>query len=550
MIGVIASLSEHSVITEFFELFKTPWEFYRSERRYEVILCCGNTDLPENNGKLVVIYAGEKLPFDVDHEIQIASAQKETRILFHGKVQIPIYGRSVTFRQTPNSDNGVADSCHSAMHFDQQKGRKLARIGYDLFGEIRVLLTAGQPTANASIPALELHIAVLRDLIIASGLPLVEIPAVPAGYRFIACLTHDVDHPAIRRHKLDHTIFGFVYRAVVNSFINSLRGRQPLRSMLRNWLAALKLPLVYLNLAKDFWSDFDRYPELEGGLHSSFFVIPFKDYPGRAAQGFAPARRASRYCASDIVGQIQTLKSAGCEIGLHGIDAWLDSSRGLEELEEVRRITGAKNVGVRMHWLYQNEKSQVTLEEAGADYDSTVGYNETVGYRAGTTQSYKPLGTIRLLELPLHVMDTALFFGGHLDLSPEEARERVQSIIENADRFGGCVTVNWHDRSIAPERLWDDFYARLVDELRARKAWFSTASQVVSWFRKRRSATFESPSTDSRALSVKIPVAGDSELPGLWLRIHRPGEPPQDTVIREIMSERAPDISFSGSLSI
>ena len=30
MIGVIADPAEHDVVREFFELFKTPWEFYRS----------------------------------------------------------------------------------------------------------------------------------------------------------------------------------------------------------------------------------------------------------------------------------------------------------------------------------------------------------------------------------------------------------------------------------------------------------------------------------------------------------------------------------------
>ena len=30
--------------------------------------------------------------------------------------------------------------------------RLVARIGYDLFGEVRTLLTAGQPARNASLP--------------------------------------------------------------------------------------------------------------------------------------------------------------------------------------------------------------------------------------------------------------------------------------------------------------------------------------------------------------------------------------------------------------
>ena len=70
-------------------------------------------------------------------------------------------------------------------------------------------------------PTLDLHIAVLRDLIVASGAPLVEIPPVPEGYRFIACLTHDVDHPSIRQHRFDHTMFGFLYRAVVHSLVKN-----------------------------------------------------------------------------------------------------------------------------------------------------------------------------------------------------------------------------------------------------------------------------------------------------------------------------------------
>ena len=192
------------------------------------------------------------------------------------------------------------------------------------------------------------------------------------------------------------------------------------------------------------------------------------------------SHRAAHYGAGDISGQIRTLVSAGCEIGLHGIDAWADSSRACEELEEIRKIAGTPEIGVRMHWLYFDDQSPVTLERAGASYDSTVGYNETIGYRAGTTQAYGPLGTSRLIELPLHVMDTALFFPSYLHLSPAEARKRVGGMIDDAIRFGGCLTVNWHDRSIAPERLWGDFYVDLVAELKARGAWLTTAGERIS----------------------------------------------------------------------
>ena len=519
MIGVAANPTYHSVIREFFELFKTPWEFYRSGRQYELLLGDGTTDLEERAARVVLIFAAETLPCDSADQVDKMCRGNASRFLVYKGVQIPIYGSCITF---PGKEQGLlvdAESHETAAYTERHRGRVFARVGYDLFHEIRTLLTEGQPTSNAAIPTLDLHIAVLRDLIVATGTPLMEIPPVPEGHRFIACLTHDIDHPSIRKHVFDHTMFGFLYRAVIHSLINVLGRRAPVRQLLTNWTAALKLPFVHLGLAEDFWQDFDRYPKLEAGQCSSFFVIPFEGDRGRTGEGSAPKERAAAYGASDIAGQIHTLMRAGCEIGLHGIDAWCDPTRGREELDEIRRITGIRDIGVRMHWLYADQRSPATLEKAGADYDSSVGYNETAGYRAGTTQVYKPLEAARLLELPLHIMDTALFFPGHLKLSNDEANTVVDAIIDNAIRFGGVVTVNWHDRSIAPERLWGDFYVQLVEKLKNQGAWFATASDAVRWFRKRRSATFERPDGDSETV-LRTALEEAPKLPGLLVRIH------------------------------
>jgi len=213
--------------------------------------------------------------------------------------------------------------------------------------------------------------------------------------------------------------------------------------------------------------------------------------------------------------------SAGFEIGLHGIDAWHDVSNGSAELEKIRQIVGRQEIGVRMHWLYYDEQSPVTLEQAGAIYDSTVGYNETIGYRSGTTQVYKPLGAKRLLEVPLHVMDTALFYPSYLNLSYEDAWKQVSAIIRNAIHLGGCITVNWHDRSIAPERQWGHFYEEMIEELRTQGARFLTAAQVASWFRMRRSAVFENVTWESDRVRATIAVSASANVPRLQLRVHQ-----------------------------
>ena len=165
-------------------------------------------------------------------------------------------------------------------------------------------------------------------------------------------------------------------------------------------------------------------------------------------------RRAASYAPADIADDLNKLLCANCEIAVHGIDAWRDSAKGRNERERIRKITGIPVAGIRMHWLYFNPQSPLTLEKAGFSYDSTVGYNETIGYRAGTSQVFKHPDVDHLLELPLHIMDTALFYPSYMNLSDEQAGAAMLPLIENVTRFGGVLTINWHDRSLGPERLW------------------------------------------------------------------------------------------------
>jgi hypothetical protein len=520
MIGVVANPDEHELVREFFELFKTPWEFYRSEQQYEVALLAREDESRHGvSADLIVVYSGRAHSFDEVEEIEVTSRQKCGALSYNGR-RLPIYGDNITFR-----DKGVCllkdEESQQSVGFLAKSGSKaFARIGYDLFQEVRMLLQDGQPPENAGIPTLEMHIAVLRDLIVGSGIPFVEVPPIPGGHTFIACLTHDVDHPSIRRHKWDRTMVGFLYRAVIGSVFGVLRGRIPVRHLCANWAAAVRLPFVYLGLAKDFWYGFDRYLAIEKGLDSTFFVLPFKDEPGKTASGRAPRIRASRYGAADIAERLQTFVSAGREIGLHGIDAWIDDAKGQEEMAQITNITGAKNIGVRMHWLYFDENSPAALERAGFSYDSTVGYNETIGYRAGTTQVYKPLQAHHLLELPLHVMDTALFYPGYLDLTFEEADRRIGEIVDYARQFGGAITFNWHDRSIAPERLWGKFYTNVISKLKQKGAWCTSAGNAVSWFQSRRSVVFERADQGLEVARRGIALEARKGVPGLRLRVY------------------------------
>jgi hypothetical protein len=295
--------------------------------------------------------------------------------------------------------------------------------------------------------------------------------------------------------------------------------------MWSNWLAAARLPFVQLGLFPDIWRGFDRYLTMEAGRPSTFFVIPEKDNRGRTRDGSGPRMRACRYELKEIAPILAGIASNGCGVALHGLNAWLGANEGRREkiLFSQQLASIPMENGVRMHWLCFDESSPAALEAAGFAYDSSVGYNETVGYRAGTTQVYRPIGTKALLELPLHIMDTALFFPSFLNLSEPEAYRLAVGLMEDFTRFGGVLTLNWHDRSISAERQWGQLYMSLLKELQVRGAWFATTTQAIEWFQMRRSAVIES----TTLLSGEIRILGqitspERNLPPLTIRIHKP----------------------------
>ena len=519
MIGVIANKIEHSVVAEFFELFKTPWEFWRPGTRYDVLLC-SNSPVPDNDARLVLLYGSQQQEFDRRRGMKTQSVQGFQFVSFRSE-RIPIYGICLLFDDQGNKVT-THQGTNAAVAISTASGTQaVVRLGFDLFEEVNHLLTKGQPAQLAGIPTLELHISLLRELIVSHGVTLIEIPPVPAGYRFIVSLTHDVDHPGLRHHVCDHTMFGFLYRALVCSVIDFCRGRRSLRQVATNWKAALSLPLVFAGLTRDFWNQVDRYLELERDLPSTFFVIPTKGDAGVDPHGRIRAKRASQYALADIADGLKKLLSANREIAVHGIDAWRDSAKGFTECKHIQKITGEAETGVRMHWLYFDSQAPAALEKAGFSYDSTVGYNETIGYRAGTTQVFKHLEVEHLLELPMHIMDTALFYPSYMNLPNSGARAAMLPLIENVTQFGGVLTINWHDRSLGPERLWGDPYLALLSDLRTRTPWFATALQTVSWFRTRRAASFARTTQDRGSVRVRSamdPTAGD--LPSLTLRVY------------------------------
>jgi hypothetical protein len=519
LIGVISKPGQRTVVEEFFELFKTPWEFYAPGRAYDVVVATAD-DVPDVETGCLVIYGAETKPSDARYGITADSRHRGVCLDCEGTL-LPIYGELLTFGRGGTAVPCVTSAAGVAgLRVDGADGTVI-RLGYDVFDEVQRLLSAGQPVAYAHVPSLDLHIAMLRRWIVDARIPLLEVASAPAGHTFFACLTHDIDFVGIRRHRLDHTMWGFLYRSIVGAIRNFARGRLSLTRLLKTWRAVASLPFVYLGWAKDFWNPFEWYLQVEHNLPTTYYLIPFKRRAGDHVFGRDAARRGTAYDVTDrdLEPWMAALIEAGCELGVHGIDAWHSVDKGREELARVAAITGQSHVGIRMHWLLGDANTPSALERAGYAYDATSGYNETVGYRAGTTQVFRPLGAQTLLELPLHIQDGALFYPQRLDLSEPEAERRCRQLIDRAKTLGGVVTVVWHDRSHGPERFWDDFYINLVQALKSVGARFGTAAQVVTWFRSRREVQFESLE-DARGTRIRLRYDGGTIQPPLRIMLH------------------------------
>src|SRR5687767_6290269 len=102
-IGVVARPEDHGVVREFFELFKAPWELYRSGAEYDVVLQADGVSLP-SSARLVVVYGGGSTAFDEACRRLPGRTRKNVMVSCEG-TPLPIYGRCVSI----SPDAGIPD---------------------------------------------------------------------------------------------------------------------------------------------------------------------------------------------------------------------------------------------------------------------------------------------------------------------------------------------------------------------------------------------------------------------------------------------------------
>jgi len=161
-----------------------------------------------------------------------------------------------------------------------------------------------------------------------------------------------------------------------------------------------------------------------------------------------------------------TVDRRGHEVGYHGgFRTYRNPQLTATEFARLR-ATAAELAIRREHWggrqHYLRFEAPVTWanwEVAGLDYDSTLGYSEHVGFRAGTCHEFPAFHLLerramRVREQPLIVMDVTVF--GSMGLEPDAATETVLDLAATCRRHEGTFTLLWHNSELqtSRERAW------------------------------------------------------------------------------------------------
>jgi hypothetical protein len=296
--------------------------------------------------------------------------------------------------------------------------------------------------------------------------------AAPPGALTVA-LSHDVDTPW--RWSGLRAVAGAAARAK-----SAALGRRP-RELARELRGLAGLPRHRARGTDPNWC-FERIAEIERshGGRSTYFVLAGHHHP---ADGAAPGvyDRVRPAVATQVLAQ-------GDELALHpSYTASERPSLVAEERERLASLAGAPIRGVRFHYLRHDAHATLPeLDRLGFAYDSSHGYADRPGMRAGLSFPYRPYDVaadrpLEMLELPLVVMDATLAEDRYLGLSAADGLVRATAVLERAARAGGTVSVLWHnDRfDAAYARGWDRAYDRLLAWVRERGGRLCTAAEAV-----------------------------------------------------------------------
>ena len=163
-----------------------------------------------------------------------------------------------------------------------------------------------------------------------------------------------------------------------------------------------------------------------------------------------------------------SVQARGHVVGFHpGYATATDAAEWNRQRSGLEAATGVQVREGRQHVLiYDATKTPEIWDDAGMVLDTTLGFPECTGFRAGTCRRFAAYSLrrrrpLRLEQLSTAIMDFGLFSGKYRDLTVEDALSECKKAVETCRTFGGTLVILFHtSQTRQPQR---GFYERLLD---------------------------------------------------------------------------------------
>jgi len=159
----------------------------------------------------------------------------------------------------------------------------------------------------------------------------------------------------------------------------------------------------------------------------------------------------------------------GFEIGLHGsYYSATDEKRLVNEKAILEDVLGKRVEKIRQHWLRYEERITPVLHNKYFKYDSTIGWNDRIGFRSGCANRYRPYNHNKqepfdYMVTPQVIMDSVIF-----DYEAErielQANKELLMIKKIQALKTSHISISWHQRVCNDDYRWHNLYEKILRE--------------------------------------------------------------------------------------
>lgn len=270
--------------------------------------------------------------------------------------------------------------------------------------------------------------------------------------------THDVDVP--------FTYLNMPFLTVARRMLGDILKRKSVKKAFQTYTAWKHVAKNELEYDPVYTFDFIMTESEKRNLKSAFYFLP------SSSPEYAIKYSITFPQMQSLLKEIDERKHV---IGIHGhYGTYLNKDSFSTDVVLLKEIISSCRIeqplkGGRQHYLqWQNSKTFQVWESAGMEYDSTLGFADSPGFRCGTCYEYPVYDCIRhkklcLKECPLVAMECSVIDSCYMGLGwTKEALEVFKTLKDMCRYYKGNFIILFHNNSLITA-VQKDFYKQVLD---------------------------------------------------------------------------------------